>query len=177
MRHIRESSTAGTSLRPTIESSRAEREMPTESSTLLNAVLADEYVVYVRTLNFHWNVRGMQFHSLHDFFEMLYGEQFKRIDDLAERVRTLGANALGTMADFLKHSRLQEQVGEPPDPCGMISSLCEGHETLIRHLHEVIRTLDSKYDDPGTVNFLTDMLQEHEKTLWMLRVHLDRELG
>ena len=134
-------------------------------------------MLYVRTLNYHWNVRGMQFHSLHDFFEMLYKEQHTRIDDLAERVRVMGAHALGTLGGFLEHSRIKESPGEPPDPRGMVSGLCDGHETVIRHLHEIIRTLDGKYEDPATVNFLTDRLQEHEKTLWMLRVHLDRELG
>lgn len=160
-----------------MEPSRAEREMPTETATLLNALLADEFVLYVRTLNYHWNVRGMQFHSLHDFFEKLYKDLQVTVDDLAERVRVLGAHALGTLGDFLKHSRLQEPTGEPPDAREMISSLCDGHESVIRHLHEVIRTVETKYQDPGTVNFLTDRLEHHEKTLWMLRVHLDRELG
>ena len=144
MRQVHSSpGSTGSAARPAVESSRSEREMPTETAGQLNALLADEFVLYVRTLNYHWNVRGMQFHSLHDFLEMLYKEQHTRIDDLAERVRVMGAHALGTLAGFLEHSRIKESPGEPPDPRGMISGLCDGHETVIRHLHEIINIVDT----------------------------------
>jgi starvation-inducible DNA-binding protein len=147
-----------------------------EPQQLLNGILADEFVVYVRILNYHWNVRGMQFHSLHEFFEKLYVHQAKTIDDVAEKVRSLGAFATATMEEYLGNSRLREKIGEPPDPRVMISTLAGDHETIIKRVREAI-TAVGKYDDPSTDNFLCDLLEKHEKTLWMLQAHLDRELG
>jgi starvation-inducible DNA-binding protein len=148
-----------------------------ETQQLLNGLLADEFVTYVRTLNWHWNVRGMQFHSLHAFFEKLYQEQAVRIDDIAEKVRSMGGFATATMEEFLGNSRLKEKIGEPPDPRVMISTLAGDHEAIIKRLREILGTLGEKFDDPSTDNFLCDLLEKHEKTLWMLQAHLDRELG
>src|SRR5688572_10928476 len=94
-----------------------------EVADWLNRLLADEFILYTKTLNDHWNVRGMQFSSLHEFFETLYEESQKISDDVAERVRTVGGVALGTMGEFLKQARLKEQAGSPPDPRGMIENL------------------------------------------------------
>jgi len=147
-----------------------------ETQQLLNGILADEFVVYVRILNYNWNVRGMQFHSLHEFFEKLYVNQAKTIDDVAEKVRSMGGFATATMEEYLGNSRLKEKIGEPPDPRVMISTLAADHEVIIKRIREAIGVVD-KYDDPSTDNFLCDLLEKHEKTLWMLQAHLDRELG
>lgn len=147
-----------------------------EPQGLLNGLLADEFVTYVRTLNFHWNVRGMQFHSLHAFFEELYEKQAARIDDVAEKIRSMGAFAMATLEEYRGNTRLQEKIGEPPDPRVMVSSLASDHEAILGRIREAITTV-RKYDDPSTDNFLCDLLEQHEKTLWMLRAHLDRELG
>jgi starvation-inducible DNA-binding protein len=148
-----------------------------ETQQHLNGVLADEFVTYVRTLNYHWNVRGMQFHSLHAFFEKLYEEQAERIDDVAEKVRSMGALAMATMEEYLGNARLKEQIGEPPpDPRVMVATLAADHESIIKRIREVLGHV-RKFDDPSTDNFLCDLLEKHEKTLWMLQAHLDRELG
>ena len=147
-----------------------------ETQQLLNGILADEFVVYVRILNYHWNVRGMQFHSLHEFFEKLYVQQAKTIDDIAEKVRSLGAFATATLEEYLGNSRLKEKIGEPPDPRVMIATLAADHEVILKRVREALTVVD-KYDDPSTDNFLCDLLEKHEKTLWMLQAHLDRELG
>ena len=147
-----------------------------EPQQMLNALLADEFVLYVRTLNCHWNVRGMQFHSLHDFFEKLYQATAVVIDDLAERVRTVGGTAMATMEEYLGNTRLKERIGQPADPRKMISELAEGHETVIKHLREAFHAFEEKFDDPSTSNFIADLLGKHEKTVWMLQTHLDREL-
>jgi starvation-inducible DNA-binding protein len=147
-----------------------------ESQQMLNALLADEFVLYVRTLNCHWNVRGMQFHSLHDFFEKLYQEEAQIIDDLAERIRTVGGTAMATMEEYLGNSRLKEHIGPPADPRKMIADLAAGQETVIKHLREVFHAVEEKLDDPSTSNFLADLLGKHEKMMWMLQTHLDREL-
>jgi starvation-inducible DNA-binding protein len=150
-----------------------------EVQQLLNGLLADEFVLYVRTLNYHWNVRGMQFHSLHAFFEKLYKQSAETIDDVAEKVRSLGGYAVATLQEYLNTSRVKEQPGggEPPDPRVMISNLAADHGTVIKQLREAFKTVHEKFDDPSTENFLTDLLEQHEKTMWMLNVHLDRELG
>jgi starvation-inducible DNA-binding protein len=147
-----------------------------EPQQMLNGILADEFVLYVRTLNCHWNVRGMQFHSLHAFFEELYEESFKMIDDLAEKVRTVGGFAMATMEEYLGNARIKEQVSPSGDPRKMIADLADGHETVIKHLREAFHMVKEKFDDPSTENFVADLLEKHEKFLWMLRTHLDREL-
>lgn len=154
----------------------SDRTQSAETQQLLNGVLADEFVLYVRTLNCHWNVRGMQFHSLHDFFEKLYQEQALRIDDLAEKVRAVGGYALATLEEYLGNTRLKETIGPPADPRLMISGLVEGHEAVVKHLREAFHVVEEKYDDPSTSNFLAGLLEKHEKTMWMLKTHLDREL-
>ena len=151
--------------------------MPSAVSDMLNHLLADEMVLYVRTLNYHWNVRGMQFHSLHDFLEELYEKEFEHIDELAERVRAVGDSPVATLQDFLNTASLKETPPEPPeDPRAMIERLAEGHEHLIHELRQGIKNCRDESDDPATENILTDLLQDHEKTLWMLRTHLDRDL-
>lgn len=147
-----------------------------ETQRLLNGLLADEFLLYMRTLNFHWNVRGMQFHSLHLFFEKLYLEGLQTIDDVAEKVRSLGGFATATLGEYLKTTRIREQAGAVPDPRVMISTLAGDHETLIKHVREIYRTVQEKFDDPSTENFLCDLLEKHEKTKWMLQTHLDRDL-
>ena len=147
-----------------------------EPQQMLNTLLADEFVLYVRTLNCHWNVRGMQFHSLHAFFEELYKASAEIIDDLAEKVRTVGGTAMATMEEYLGNSRLKERIGPPGDPRMMISDLAAGHETVVKHLREAFHAVEEKFDDPSTSNFLADLLEKHEKMMWMLQTHLDREL-
>ena len=164
---------------PRTEIDRGSNTQAAEVQQMLNALLADEFVLYVRTLNYHWNVRGMQFHSLHEFFEKLYKQSAETIDDVAEKVRSLGGYAMATLEEYLKTSRVKEQPGggEPPDPRVMISTLAGDHETVIQHLREAFHTVHEKFDDPSTENFLADLLEQHEKTMWMLQTHLDRELG
>jgi len=153
------------------------RSMQGESQKLLNALLADEFVIYVESLGCHWNVRGMQFHSLHTFFETLYRQQAEIIDRLAEKVRSLGGTALASLEGYLAATRIRERSGEPPDPRAMIARLAQDHRAVIAFLHDAFRTIEDRYDDPSTSNFLADLLETHEKTTWMLQAHLDRDLG
>src|ERR687888_301932 len=87
---------------------------------ILNTLLSDEYLLYTKTRNYHWNVVGPQFNDLHKFFEEQYNELNEIIDDVAERTRALGGNALGTMTEFLKSTRLNEESGHYPDARNMI---------------------------------------------------------
>lgn len=144
---------------------------------LLNALLADEFVLYVKTLNYHWNIRGMQFHSLHPFLEKIYQDQFSVVDDLAERVRTVGGTALGSMEDFVKFAHVREQQGFPPDPRAMFDNLVQDYDSILMSLRSAIDKMEEPFNDPGTCNLLESLLERQEKTAWMLRTHLDKDLG
>jgi starvation-inducible DNA-binding protein len=141
--------------------------------TLLNTLLADEYLLYTKTRNYHWNVVGPQFNDLHKFFEAQYNDLSEIVDDVAERARSLGGNALGTMAEFVKHSRLKEQAGHYPEAHRMIVNLRADHETIIQRLRVDLETCIEVYHDAGTNDFLTGLMEKHEKMAWMLRAFLE----
>jgi starvation-inducible DNA-binding protein len=140
---------------------------------ILNTLLSDEYLLYTKTRNYHWNVVGPQFNDLHKFFESQYTALGDIVDDVAERARTLGGNALGTMAEFLKHSRLKEHSGHYPDDRAMLAILLADHEGLIRYLRGDLETCADTYHDMGTNDFLTGLMEQHEKMAWMLRSFLE----
>ncbi|MEW6298936.1 MAG: DNA starvation/stationary phase protection protein [Thermodesulfobacteriota bacterium] len=139
---------------------------------ILQTVLADEYLLYTKTRNYHWNVVGPQFNDLHKFFEGQYTELSDMVDEVAERVRAVGDNALGTMAEFTQRARLQEHPGQYPSAQGMISNLLDDHERLIRTLRGDVDTCLEQYHDAGTGDFLTGLMEKHEKMAWMLRALL-----
>ncbi len=139
---------------------------------ILNALLADEYVLYTKTRNYHWNVVGPQFHDLHKFFEAQYEALNEIVDEVAERARSLGGWARGTLSDFLQGTRLREHPGEYPDARTMIGNLLRDHEAIIRTLRVDLDTCVDRYHDMGTNNFLTDLMERHEKMAWMLRAML-----
>jgi starvation-inducible DNA-binding protein len=139
---------------------------------ILNAALSDEFVLYTKTRNFHWNVTGSQFNDLHKFFEAQYEELEGFIDDVAERARALGGVAVGSMQGFLKHTRLKESTGVSPSAMEMIAELLKDHETIIRQLREDIKKVGDKFSDEGTADFLTGNMEAHEKMAWMLRAFL-----
>jgi starvation-inducible DNA-binding protein len=140
--------------------------------TMLTAMLADEYVLYTKTRNYHWNVVGLQFNDLHKFFEAQYNELNIVVDDVAERVRALGGNATGTLAEFLEHTRLPEHPGQYPAAPAMLTNLLADHETVIRQLRVDLETSVDTYHDAGTNDFLTGLMEQHEKMAWMLRAFL-----
>lgn len=137
----------------------------------LNALLADAHVLYVKTRNYHWNVTGPHFHDLHKLFEAQYDALAGEIDEIAERARALGVKAEATMADFLKRARLKEHPGDHPDAKSMLVSLLADHEAFARQLRKDLEVAE-KNDDPATADFLTGLVESHEKTAWMLRATL-----
>lgn len=139
--------------------------------TTLGRLLADEHVLYVKTRNFHWNVTGLDFGSLHALFEKQYDELSESIDEIAERLRSLGGVAPGSMKEFLKLARLDEQPGDALPAEKMIAALLADHEAVARSLRADIEIAE-KAGDTGTEDFLTGLLEAHEKTAWMLRAHL-----
>jgi starvation-inducible DNA-binding protein len=140
--------------------------------TVLNAILSDEYVLYTKSRNFHWNVVGPQFNDLHKFFEAQYEALDDVVDDVAERVRALGGHAFGTLAEFVKHAHLAERPGQVPDARGMLADLLADHEALVRQLRADLELVLEKHRDAGTSDFLTGLMERHEKMAWMLRAFL-----
>lgn len=136
---------------------------------ILNTLLADEYLLYTKTRNYHWNVVGPQFNDLHKFFEAQYEALNEVVDDVAERARALGGRAYGTLAEFSQHARLKEQPGPPPPAAAMIATLQADHEAIIRALRSDLATVQDKHADAGTSDFLTGLMEKHEKMAWMLR--------
>ena len=141
---------------------------------ILNVLLADEHVLYLRLRNYHWNVVGPNFHSLHEAFEAQYTDLAPMIDELAERIRQLGHRASGTMAEVLQAARLQEEPGVRPDANGMLVRLVQDHETIIRELRAAITKVVEVHQDDGSADLLVATMEKHEKMAWLLRAHLER---
>jgi starvation-inducible DNA-binding protein len=140
---------------------------------ILSVLLADEYLLYTKTRNYHWNVVGPQFNDLHKFFEAQYNDLNEVADEVAERARSLGANAIGTMTEFLQMARLKEQPKHYPAARQMISDLLQDHEAVIRTVRVDLETTANTYHDAGTSDFLTGLMERHEKMAWMLRMFLE----
>ncbi len=141
--------------------------------TILNTLLADEYVLYTKTRNYHWNVVGLQFNDLHKFFEGQYEELDDIIDDVAERARTVGGYSLGSLQEMIDHKTLEEDVTKGSDSRHMVRSLLSDHEAIIRKLRTDLDKCADKYKDMGTSDFLTGLMEKHEKMAWMLRSYLE----
>lgn len=137
----------------------------------LEVLLANEYVLYTKTLKMHWNVEGKHFGALHAFFKEQYEQLFVINDDVAERIRALGFHSTGTLTEFLKQTTLREAPGENPADLGMIEALLLDHEEIIRQLRKDA-DIATELHDTGTNNFLAELLETHEKMAWMLRAHL-----
>ncbi|HWV39876.1 MAG TPA: Dps family protein [Vulgatibacter sp.] len=137
----------------------------------LSRVLADSYTLYLQTHNFHWNVTGPMFQTLHLMFETQYGELAQAVDQIAERIRALGLPAPGTYKQFGELSSVREVEGAPKAE-DMIRTLVQGHETVARTAREVFKACEAANDQPSC-DLLTQRMQTHEKTAWMLRSLLE----
>jgi starvation-inducible DNA-binding protein len=136
----------------------------------LKHLLADSYTLYLQTHNFHWNVTGPQFRELHLLFEEHYTELAVAVDDIAERIRTLGVNAPGTYKQFAQLSNIAEVDGIPPAQ-EMVKILKASHEQVVRTCREALKKAQAG-DDESSVALISDRMRIHEKTAWMLRAML-----
>ncbi len=133
----------------------------------LSRLLADSYTLYLKTHNYHWNVTGPMFQTLHLMFETQYNELALAVDLIAERIRALGAPAPASYREFVALSSVPEE-DDHPDATEMISRLVVGQETVARTARSVFPSVEKAHDEP-TADLLTQRLQIHEKTAWMLR--------
>lgn len=141
-------------------------------AAILNKLLADEHVLYIKLRNAHWNIEGADFHAQHLFFETLYTELAVTIDDVAERTRAIGHYAVGTMKEFLALSELSEMHYKKNDSQGYIKELLSDYESIIMYIRSQIEVVGDKHKDSGTEDFLIGVMADHEKTAWMLRAHV-----
>ena len=157
-------------IRPTIDIgiSEADRRRIAEG---LSRLLADNFTLYLKTHNFHWNVKGPMFQTLHVMFMDQYNELWLALDAIAERIRALGFPAPGTYAEYAKLSSIRETAGVP-EAKEMVRLLVEGHEAVARTARKIFPAVEKASDEP-TADLLTQRLQVHEKTAWMLRSLLE----
>ncbi|SEM30729.1 Dps family protein [Chryseobacterium taichungense] len=139
---------------------------------VLVKVLADEFVLYTKTRKAHWNVEGQDFYNKHLFFEAQYQQLDGIVDDMAERIRTLGHYAPATLREYLELTHLSEHHLETNDSLTYIKELLSDHESILIHLRENINNFASEFHDAGTSDYITGLMETHEKMAWMLRSHL-----
>lgn len=144
-----------------------------QSISILEILLANEMLLYVKTRKAHWNVTGESFMELHKLFQAQYTELEESIDIIAERIGKLGYKTIGTMDEFLKLTTLKEHSGKVHSTKDIIKELLKDHETVVVELRENIQQYDEKNNDLGTADFLTGLMQQHETTAWILRRYLN----
>ena len=139
---------------------------------ILDSFLADEFVLYVKTRNAHWNIEGSDFQEKHKLFEAQFQQLDEIIDKVAERIRSLGHYATSTLKSYLELTHLTEQSREKNDGVGYVRELLTDHESIIIRLRENINHLSNEMDDMGTGDFITGLMVTHEKIAWLLRAQL-----
>lgn len=136
---------------------------------ILNHLLANEMVIYTKTRNFHWNVTGPLFYSLHQLLEEQYTAIATSSDDVAERARQMGFRAIGSMKEFLELATIEESREENLSDTEMVANLVQDHEAIIQQMRTNVEKLENELEDAGTADFVTALMEAHEEMAWMLR--------
>lgn len=148
--------------------------MPKSQKSVVEALeklLADSYTLYLKTHSYHWNVTGPMFSTLHTLFETEYTELALAVDEIAERIRALGAPAPGSYTQFRDRAKVKEDTGVPP-ATEMIANLVDDHGTVVSTARKLVRAAEEAEDD-ATVDLGVRRIEVHEKAAWMLRSHLE----
>ena len=143
-----------------------------EVAHALSKILADEFVLYTKTKKAHWNIEGPDFYNKHIFFEQQYEQLDDLIDTIAERIRTIGHYAPASLKEYLNLTHLSEESRQGNDSLGYIKELLADHESILIHLRENINNFAGAQHDLGTSDYITGLMETHEKMAWMLRAHL-----
>jgi starvation-inducible DNA-binding protein len=142
----------------------------------LSQLLADSYMLYLKTHNYHWNVTGELFHPLHEQFEEQYTELAEAIDEIAERIRALGFRAPGTFKEFQELTSIEEdEAADRPNAMEMVKRLAQANEQVLRTCRKALKPcdVDGGDNDEATIDLITQRLHTHSKAAWMLRSHLE----
>ncbi|WP_243860358.1 Dps family protein [Flavobacterium poyangense] len=140
-----------------------------KSTTILATILSNEMTLYVKTRKFHWNISGNSFMELHKLLEEQYRILETNIDEVAERISQLGEKTIGTMHEFIENSTLKESPKQYTSQKQMLQELLENHEQLATEFRAFIPTFENDNQDMGSADFVTGLLQQHEKMAWILR--------
>ena len=150
-----------------------EKKNKTEVSDVLNVLLADEHILYIKLRNYHWNVEGSSFLELHKFLEDLYNQLEADIDATAERIRKIGKSPMGSCEEFLQFTNLDEAKQPYHDPKKILTSLLKDYETVIRWIRDHIETV-AEVKDYGTEDFMVGLIRSYEEAAWMLRAYVSK---
>lgn len=142
---------------------------------LLNRNLADVYLLLVKTRKYHWDVVGPQFRTMHELWQEQYEALSLHVDDIAERIRALGGYPLGTAEGFLRYASIKEHPNDLPNVTEMVTRLYTDYEQIVRNLREHIEQCSENYNDEGTADFLTSLMEDYEEAAWMLRSFVEGE--
>lgn len=139
---------------------------------LLSTGLSNEMTLYLKTRKAHWNITGESFMELHKLFESQYRQLEESIDEVAERIGKLGGNTIGTMQEYSKLATIKESPGKYPSSKDLIRELLQDHEAVIMHYRKDIEACSGKFNDAGTTDFITGLMEQHETIAWTLRRYL-----
>ena len=142
---------------------------------VLSILLADEFVLYTKTLKAHWNLEGHDFHTKHLFFEEHYNDIKRFTDSVAERIRKVGNYAPATLKEFLDLTQLNEKYDGTNTSQDYSAALLDDHDTIIKYIRENISKVEDDFKDVGSADFLTGLMQEHEEMAWMLRATIAKK--
>jgi len=140
-------------------------------SEQLTKLLADEFILYTKSRNAHWNVEGPDFHTMHLFFESQYEQLDDIMDSVAERIRKIGHYAPATLTQFLQLTHLTEKGADKNDSFSFLKELLEDHESIIEFIRGNINPIANDFNDAGTSDFLTGLMETHEGMAWFIRAH------
>jgi starvation-inducible DNA-binding protein len=158
-----------------MSSHKKQHEITLDMVTCLNGVLANEYALFTKTLNYHWNITGPRFHSLHTFLEGQYRELLEVMDEVAERVRILDERPISTIKGMYSHMEIKDGQEKAPNAETMLQNLMEDHVTIENRLKEIVTDRSKCETDPGSEDMLISLLRKHETMSWMLRSHIVKD--
>ncbi|MCR9204889.1 MAG: DNA starvation/stationary phase protection protein, partial [Halobacteriovoraceae bacterium] len=141
------------------------------TASFLNTLLANEYALFTKTLNYHWNVEGPRFHSLHTFLETQYNSLLTKMDSIAERVRVLGESPLSTVKEMASQMNINEVNGKDLSSSEMLEDLYLTHMTIHEDMRMFLKEMNNE-EDPGTEDFIVSLINDHEMMAWKLKSHI-----
>jgi starvation-inducible DNA-binding protein len=145
------------------------KQFNTQTADLLKSVLADQFLLYSKSRNYHWNVTGPNFYGLHAVFEKIYDELAEDVDSIAERIRAIGFKTPGTLKEFLELTSINEEPGEYPTQSAMVQNIINDFETLIEKMKSGSNRIQNDFKDDVTAGMFYSLIEKYQKTVWMLK--------
>ena len=145
------------------------KQFNTQTADLLKSVLADQFLLYSKSRNYHWNVTGPNFYGLHAVFEKIYNELAEDVDSIAERIRAIGFKTPGTLKEFLELTSINEEPGEYPAQSAMVQNIINDFETLIEKMKSGSNKIQNDFKDDVTAGMFCSLIEKYQKTVWMLK--------